>query len=135
MFSDLAIVFMFVGFGLIFVVVSIMISRLVTWLLNIQRPDPRKGTSYECGENPIGNARIRFNPRFYLVALIFLIFDVEVVFLLPLAVIFKQHAVVTFLEVALFVGILIVGLAYVWYHNDLDWVKPKPRFGPKGETP
>jgi NADH:ubiquinone oxidoreductase subunit 3 (subunit A) len=134
MFSDLAIVFMFVVFGLIFVVVNILLSRVLTWLLNIRRHDPRKGASYECGENPIGDARIRFNSRFYLVALVFLIFDVEALLLIPIAVVYKQHALVAFFAAGIFVSVLVLGLAYDWTKGDLDWVKPKPRFGPKGET-
>jgi len=134
MYSDLAIVFMFVFFGLLFVVVNILLSRALTWLLNINKPDARKRSSYECGESPIGDARLRFNPRFYLVALVFLIFDVEAVFLLPIAVIFKQHALAAFAAAGIFVSLLILGLAYDWQKGDLDWVKPKPRFGPKGET-
>jgi NADH-quinone oxidoreductase subunit A len=134
MFSDLAIVFMFVVFGLIFVVVNILLSRAVTWLLNIQRHDPRKGSSYECGENPIGDARIRFNSRFYLVALVFLIFDVEALLLIPIAVVYQQHALVAFFGAGIFVSVLVLGLAYDWAKGDLDWVKPKPRFGSKGET-
>lgn len=134
MLSDLAVVFMFIVFGLIFVVVNILLSRLLTWAFNIGHDDPRKHTAYECGEAPIGDARIRFNPRFYLIALVFLIFDVEAVFLVPIAVIYKSNAAIAFAEVGLFLGILVLGLAYVWYNNDLDWVKPQPRFGKQGET-
>jgi NADH-quinone oxidoreductase subunit A len=134
MFSDLAIILMFVVFGLLFVVVNILISRALTWLLNINKPDARKRTAYECGESPIGDARLRFNPRFYLVALVFLVFDVEALLLLPIAVVFKQYALVAFAAGGLFVSLLILGLAYDWQKGDLDWVKPKPRFGPKGET-
>ena len=134
MFSDLAIILMFVLFGMIFVVINILLSRAVTWLLNIRKHDPRKQSAYECGESPIGDARIRFNPRFYLVALVFLIFDVEAVFLLPIATIYGQYAAIGAAAAGLFVGLLVIGLAYDWSKGDLDWVKPKPRFGPKGDT-
>ncbi|MFB6346924.1 MAG: NADH-quinone oxidoreductase subunit A [bacterium] len=134
MLSDLAIVFMFVAFGLVFVVINILLGRLLTWMFNIGKDDPRKHSSYECGESPIGDARVRFNPRFYLIALVFLIFDLEAIFLLPIAVIFKGNAAVAFAEVGIFLGILLIGLAYVWYNQDLDWVKPQPRFQKQGEA-
>lgn len=134
MLSDLAIILMFVLFGMVFVVINILLSRAVTWMLNIQKHDPRKQAAYECGESPIGDARIRFNPRFYLVALVFLIFDVEVLLVLPIAVVYSQHAALAAGAVGLFVSLLILGLAYDWAKGDLDWVKPQPRFGPKGET-
>lgn len=134
MFSELAVVLLFVVFGLIFVVINIMLSRILTWVFSIGRDDPRKGIAYECGEDPIGDARIRFNARFYIVALVFLIFDVEALFLIPIAVVFKQYALVAFLGAGFFIGLLVLGLAYDWVKGDLDWVKPKPRFGPKGET-
>lgn len=128
MFSDFAILLMFVVFGLLFVVVNILLSRFLSWILDIRREDPRKRTSYECGENPIGDARLRFNPRFYLVALVFLIFDVEAIFLLPIAVVFKQHALAAVLGAGFFLGLLVIGLVYDWANGDLDWVKPRPRF-------
>lgn len=134
MLTDMAVILMFVVFGLGFVIVNIMISRGLTWALNIRKTDSRKRTAYECGESPIGDARIRFNPRFYLVALVFLIFDVEALLLLPIAVVYKQYALTAGIAAAIFVSLLIIGLAYDWQKGDLDWVKPKPRFGPKGES-
>lgn len=128
MLTDFAIVLMFVLFGLAFVVVNILLSRLICWALGIRKPDPRKRTSYECGEHPIGDARLRFNPRFYLVALVFLIFDVEAIFLLPIAVVFKQYTVAAVLGAGFFLSLLVVGLVYDWANGDLDWVKPRPRF-------
>jgi NADH-quinone oxidoreductase subunit A len=84
-----------------------------------------KETTYECGEPPIGSSWVRFDMRFYTFALVFLIFDVEVAFLFPWALIFKQFKAVPFIfiEAAVFVGILVVGLIYVWVEGDLDWVK------------
>lgn len=91
-------------------------------------PDPEKSTIYECGERPIGPAWFRFNPRFYLIALVFVIFDVEVAFMFPVVSVFKSwvtsgHGMVAFFEVLAFVGILSVGLAYVWSQGDLAWIK------------
>jgi NADH-quinone oxidoreductase subunit A len=106
----------FVAGGLIF-----------AWLLRPHRPYPSKLTTYECGETPIGDTRVRFNIRFYIVALIFLIFDVEVVFLFPWATVYKNLGWFAFIEMMVFLLILFVGYAYVWRKGDLDWDKPVPR--------
>jgi NADH-quinone oxidoreductase subunit A len=104
-----------------------------SWLLRPRRPYPQKLSTYECGEVPIGPSHIRFNIRFYVVALIFLVFEVEVVFLFPWALVFKQFGMFAFVEMVLFLGILIVGYAYVWAKGDLEWDKPAPRFTHAGE--
>jgi NADH-quinone oxidoreductase subunit A len=78
---------------------------------------------YECGEDPVGDTHIKFNARFYVIALIFLIFDVEIVFLFPWAVVFRQIGVLAFVEMFIFIGILLVGLAYVWAKGDLEWIR------------
>ena len=101
---------------------------IASWLLRPHRPYPQKLTTYECGEEPIGSARVRFNIRLYVVALIFLVFEVEVVFLFPWALVFKQFGMFAFVEMLIFLGILIVGYAYVWAKGDLEWDKPVPRF-------
>jgi NADH-quinone oxidoreductase subunit A len=93
-----------------------------------QAPNPVKQTPYECGELPVGTPWIRFNPRYYLFALVFLVFDVEIAFMFPCAVIFREWidkglGMVAFLEILAFVGILTVGLVYVWRKGDLTWVK------------
>ena len=98
-------------------------------------PNAEKLTSYECGEEPTGNAWLPFNSRFYVIALIFLLFDVEMVFILPWAVVFGNHNLIaqdhrwgwfSLIEMFIFLGILILGLAYVWVKGDLDWIKPNP---------
>jgi len=106
----------FVAGGLIF-----------AWLLRPNRPYASKLTTYECGESPVGDTRVRFNIRFYVVALIFLIFDVEVVFLFPWALVYKELGWVAFVEMLVFLGILLIGYAYVWRKGDLDWDKPAPK--------
>jgi NADH-quinone oxidoreductase subunit A len=118
------------GRVLIFLIVGavfVALGLLTAWLLRPNRPYPSKRATYECGENPIGDTRIRFNVRFYVVALIFLIFDVEVVFLFPWATVFKELGWFAFLEMLVFLAILFVGYAYVWRKGDLDWDKPAPR--------
>tara|TARA_B100001094_G_C18122445_1_gene767602 strand:- start:109 stop:540 length:432 start_codon:yes stop_codon:yes gene_type:complete len=92
-----------------------------------------KQMSYECGEVPEGSAWVKFNVRFYVIALIFIIFDVEVIFLFPWAVIFQELSMnglglLAFVEMFIFVLILIVGFAYVWVKGDLDWVKMKVKY-------
>ena len=127
---DLSVVLVFALFGIAFVVVTVAcISRL---LRPNSRPEdePAKEETYECGEPAIGSSWVRFDIRFYTVALIFLIFDVEVAFLFPWAVIFKalrkaDAGLFVFLEMLVFIAILLVGFIYCWKKGDMDWVKSK----------
>jgi NADH-quinone oxidoreductase subunit A len=105
----------FVGLGL-----------FAAWILRPHRPYPEKNATYECGEEPVGSSWIRLNIRFYVIALIFLIFDVEVVFLFPWALAFRGFGIFGLLEMVVFLVILLVGYAYVWVKGDLDWDKPQP---------
>jgi NADH:ubiquinone oxidoreductase subunit 3 (subunit A) len=114
-------VLLFLVVGFIFLAIVLVLSRLIQ-AKGI--PGIDKYIPYECGEVPEGSAWIRFNIRFYVFALIFIIFDVEIVFLLPWAVVFKKLGAFAFIEGLIFIGILIVGLAYVWKKGDLEWVKP-----------
>jgi NADH-quinone oxidoreductase subunit A len=93
-------------------------------------PNPDKATIYECGERPIGVAWFNFNPRFYLVALVFVIFEVDIALTFPVVAVFRawaEHspafAWIAFVELFLFTAILVVGLVWVWAHGDLEWVK------------
>lgn len=104
-------------------------------LLAPNNPTPEKLTSYECGEEPTGSAWLPFNSRFYVIALIFLLFDVEMVFVFPWTTVFGNHEIIeqaplwgwfSLVEMFVFLGILILGLVYVWVKGDLDWIKPKP---------
>ena len=116
-------VLVFLGVGVLFLLVSLVLSSLV-------RPSvysAEKFISYECGENPVGSPWIKFNIRFYVFALIFIIFDVEAAFLIPWAVVFKRLGVFAFVEGLIFIAILAVGLAYVWAKGDLHWVRPEER--------
>lgn len=122
MLSDFGRVFVFFIVGAIFTA-----GGLVTaWLVRPSRGYPNKLTSYECGEEPVGGSWVKFNIRFYVVALIFLIFDVEVVFLFPWALVFQKLGMFAFLEMLVFLGILALGYAYVWVKGDLDWDRPEP---------
>jgi NADH-quinone oxidoreductase subunit A len=110
------------------VAVAFLVVNLLVWkVLRPSRFSEEKLTTYECGENPVGSAWIQFNIRFYVFALIFIIFDVEAVFLLPWAVVFRQLGVLAWLEGLVFIAILVVALAYVWRKGDLEWVRAEDR--------
>ena len=112
-------------------------SLVLGWVLRPNRPTPEKLTTYECGEDPIGSAWIQFNVRFYIIALIFLIFDVEIAVLFPWVTIFKKagFGLIALVEILVFVGILAVGFVYVWAKGDLEWLKSlgEVRTGPSSE--
>jgi NADH-quinone oxidoreductase subunit A len=118
-----ATVFVFICIGLGF----LLVSQIVSFLIRPKNPYGTKQQAYECGEEPEGSPWIQFNVRFYLVALFFIIFDVEIIFMLPWAVVFNEMleeiGPFAFWEMAIFVAILVVGLAYVWAKGDLQWVK------------
>jgi NADH-quinone oxidoreductase subunit A len=122
MLTEFGKVFIFLLIGAGFVAVALVTS----WLLRPRRPYAGKLATYECGEEPIGGAWIRFNIRFYTIALIFLIFEVEVVFLLPWALVYRDLGMFAFIEMVIFLFVLLVGFAYVWVKGDLDWDKPRP---------
>jgi NADH-quinone oxidoreductase subunit A len=110
------------------VAIAFLVVNLLVWkVIRPSRFSEEKLTTYECGENPTGSAWIQFNIRFYVFALIFIIFDVEAVFLLPWAVVFRQLGFFAFAEGLVFIGILGVALAYVWSKGDLEWVRAEDR--------
>jgi NADH-quinone oxidoreductase subunit A len=110
------------------VAVGFLVTNLIIWwVIRPSRFSEEKLTTYECGENPQGSAWIQFNIRFYVFALIFIVFDVETVFLLPWAVVFKEMGALAFVEGLVFIFILMVGLGYVWRKGDLEWVRAEDR--------
>jgi NADH-quinone oxidoreductase subunit A len=114
------------------VAVGFLVVNLIVWkVLRPSRYSEEKLTTYECGENPTGSAWVQFNIRFYVFALIFIIFDVEAVFLLPWAVVFRElsqtQGALPFVEGLVFIVILVVALAYVWRKGDLEWVRAEDR--------
>lgn len=131
MLTDFGRVFIFFVIGVIFVAGGLVAA----WLLRPHHWYPGKLTSYECGEEPVGDTRVKFNIRFYVVALIFLIFDVEVVFLFPWALVYQRLGMFAFVEMVVFLGILFVGYTYVWAKGDLDWDKPEPHIPKEIATP
>ena len=105
----------------------LVVNLLVWWAIRPSRFSEEKLTTYECGENPTGSAWIQFNIRFYVFALIFIVFDVEAVFLLPWAVVFRRIGMLAFVEGLVFLAILVVALVYVWRKGDLEWVRAEDR--------
>ncbi|RCK74466.1 MAG: NADH ubiquinone oxidoreductase chain A [Ignavibacteriae bacterium] len=114
---------------LFFIIAAVFVAAglFVAYLLRPKKWYPDKLTTYECGEEPVGSSWIKYNIRFYVVALIFLIFEVETVFLFPWAIVFKDLGLFAFIEMVIFLVILLVGYAYVWVNGDLDWDKPEPQ--------
>jgi NADH:ubiquinone oxidoreductase subunit 3 (subunit A) len=123
--------FIFLLLGIVFTAAGLFAA----WILRPDKPYPGKRATYECGEDPVGNAWVRLNIRFYVVALVFLIFDVEVVFLLPWALVYRSLGMYAFVEMAVFLAILFVGYAYVWVTGDLAWDKPAPELPTLRRTP
>ncbi len=105
--------------GFAFVAISLFMSRMV-------RPSNKtreKLSTYECAETPVGDARIHFNIQYYMIVIVFLIFDVEVLFLYPWAVQLKSLGGLGFIEMMIFIEVLIIGLAYAWRKEALDWIQ------------
>ena len=93
----------------------------LSWLIGQRKPTLAKMSPYECGVPPVGDARERFSVKFYLVAMLFILFDVEAVFLYPWAIILRELKMFGFWEMLVYVGIVLVGLFYVWKKGVLDW--------------
>ena len=124
MLIDFANVLVFMVVGAAFVGVNLLIGSL----LRPANPQARKLSTYECGEPSSGSAWVNFNIRFYIIALIFIIFEVEIAFVFPVATAFRSwvqggRGIFAFTEILLFVGILFIGLIYAWAKGDLEWVK------------
>ena len=117
--------------GALLVLFTLLLGRIVS----PKKPTPEKLSTYECGEEAMGSSWIQFNSRFYVIALVFLLFDVELIFIFPWATVFGRADFIaadarwgwfTLLEMFMFIGILIIGLLYVWKKGDLEWIKPRP---------
>ncbi len=121
------------GAVLVFAIVAVGFALgmvTVSRLVGPRAPNPEKASIYECGERPIGTAWFNFNPRFYLVALAFVIFEVDIALTFPVVAVYRQwvatspsFAWIAFVELFLFTAILLVGLIWAWAHGDLDWIK------------
>jgi len=141
-FSAFGEILLYIVGGFLFIVVTLLVARLI----RPHRPNPEKLSTYESGEEPVSSAWSQFNLRFYVVALIFLLFEVEIVFLFPWSTIFANKALnagthgawgwFSMIEMLVFIGVLALGLAYAWANGFLDWVKPHPEPTPfKSQVP
>lgn len=115
--------------GILFLAIVLTLARFI----RPNRPNEEKLSTYESGEEPAGNANTRFNPRFYVIALLFVLFEVELIFLFPWAMVFRDKSLVAaspdwsafaLVEMLIFVGMLALGLAFAWKRGYLDWEKP-----------
>jgi NADH-quinone oxidoreductase subunit A len=94
---------------------------VLTHIISPYRPTPAKSDPYESGMIPLGNTRERFSIKFYVVAILFIIFDIETVFLVPWSVLFRELGVFGFVEMLIFIGVLLVGYIYIWKKGALEW--------------
>lgn len=122
MLTEFGKVFIFFLLGVVFVFGGLLVAKL----LRPHNPTSEKILPYECGEDPIGSPWVRFNIRFYVVALIFILFDVELALLFPWAMIFQKLGMYAYLAGAIFIGILFIADFYLWAKGDLEWIRPKP---------
>ena len=96
-------------------------SVLISSLVGLRRPYLEKLMPYESGNPPVGEPRYRFSVKFYIIAMLFVVFDVEAVFLYPWAVVFDKIGMYAFVEMMIFIGILIVGYLYAWRKDAFNW--------------
>ncbi len=109
---------------LLFILVGLgvgVVPMLAGWLLGPHRPDAEKLSPYECGFEAFEDARMKFDVRYYLVAILFILFDLEIAFLFPWAVVLEELGMFGFVAMVIFLGILVVGFVYEWMKGALDW--------------
>ena len=112
-FPILALLVIAIGFA----VGAVLLSRV----LGPYRPNKVKNQSYECGIDPVGDARLRFSVKFYVIAMLFILFDIEAIFLYPWAVMFQQLRLFGLIEMLAFLGFLVMGYIYLWKRGALEW--------------
>ncbi len=110
-------VIIFIGLSLAFGLVTLGLSYLV----QPKYPEPEKLSVYECGSEPFSDSRMPFPVRYYVIAMLFVIFDIEVIFLYPWAITFKQLGVIGFIEMMIFIGLFVVAYVYAWRKGALEW--------------
>lgn len=109
---------------LLFIVIAIVVGiapMVLGRLLGPSRPDSAKNAPYECGFEAFEDARMKFDVRYYLIAILFIIFDLEIAFLFPWAVVFDRIGLVALIEMVLFIALLVVGFIYIWKKGALEW--------------
>ncbi|UVT15916.1 MAG: NADH-quinone oxidoreductase subunit A [Nitrospira sp.] len=110
-------VFLFIFVTLVFGVLTLLVSYFV----QPRYPEPEKLSTYECGSEPFSDARMPFPVRYYIFAMLFVIFDIEVIFLYPWAVVFTKIGVIGLIEMLIFIGLFIVAYVYAWRKGALEW--------------
>ena len=110
-------ILVFLGMASALAIVLILAALVIA----IRNPDPEKVSAYECGFNAFDDARMKFDVRFYLVSILFIIFDLEIAFLFPWAVVFKDIGLTAIVAMAIFLGILVIGFVYEWKKGALEW--------------
>ena len=117
-------IFMFFLAGLLFVFLNMALVRIVA----PRRPNREKNKTYECGEEPVGSGWLNFNARFYLIAILFIIFDVEIVLVFPVVARFRDYllrgeGMIAFVDLFVFAAVLFLGLVYAWKNGYLEWLR------------
>lgn len=115
--SGLGELFAFIVFSVAFAVAALVVSFIV----RPKAPSEGKKSTYECGMTPIGDGQINFSIKYYMFAILFIIFEIEAVFLFPWAVVFKKLGLFALIEAFIFIAILLLGLAYAWKKDLLEW--------------
>ena len=113
--------YFFIGLFVLFAIVFPLLPILLAQVVAPKKPSPIKNATYECGLEAEGESWIQFRIQYYIFALIFVIFDVETIFIYPWAVSFKRLGIFAFVEMILFIAILAVGLVYAWRKKNLEW--------------
>ena len=114
-------ILMFILVGLVVGVAPLALGGGLSRLLGVHRPDSEKNSPYECGFEAFEDARMKFDVRYYLIAILFILFDLEIAFLFPWAVALKEIGAPGFWAMMIFLGILVVGFVYEWKKGALDW--------------
>ena len=109
---------------LLFILVGLGVGvapQVLGYILGPNRPDPAKNSPYECGFEAFEDARMKFDVRYYLIAILFILFDLEIAFLFPWAVALKEIGFIGFIDMMIFLAILVAGFAYMWIKGAIDW--------------
>ena len=114
-------ILMFILVGALIGVAPMVLGGVLSRLVGVHRPDSEKLSPYECGFEAFEDARMKFDVRYYLVAILFILFDLEIAFLFPWAIVLREIGLFGFLAMVVFLGILVVGFIYEWMKGALEW--------------
>ena len=114
-------ILLFILVGIAFGAVPLLLGEVLSRVLGVNRPDPEKLSPYECGFEAFEDAHMKFDVRYYLIAILFILFDLEIAFLFPWAVVLREIGFFGFMSMMVFLGILVVGFIYEWMKGALEW--------------